>query len=124
MTPGATRSIGALRVALIGPLPSIGLPSASTTRPSSFGPTGTSRMRPGGLDRVALGDVLVVAEHDRADRVLLEVQRQAEAAARELDHLAVLDVGQAVDAHDAVGDGDDRADVALSVAAANFSMRA
>src|SRR2546429_4242083 len=32
--------------ALIGPLPSIGLPSASTTRPSSASPTGTSRMRP------------------------------------------------------------------------------
>src|SRR5690606_11820827 len=33
-------------LALIGPLPSIGEPSASTTRPRSSGPTGTSRMRP------------------------------------------------------------------------------
>src|SRR5215469_5476182 len=46
MTPGATRSIGAVRAALSGPLPSIGAPSASTTRPSSSGPTDTSRMRP------------------------------------------------------------------------------
>src|SRR5690606_24223961 len=33
-------------LALIGPLPSIGLPSVSTTRPRSSGPTGTSRIRP------------------------------------------------------------------------------
>src|SRR6185437_6234166 len=46
MTPGATRSIAAVPLALIAPLPSIGLPNASTTRPSSSGPTGTSRMRP------------------------------------------------------------------------------
>ena len=36
--------IGAVRVALIGPLPSIGLPSASTTRPSRPLPTGASTM--------------------------------------------------------------------------------
>jgi len=46
MTPGATRSMGEVRVVFSGPLPSIGVPSASTTRPSSSGPTGTSRMRP------------------------------------------------------------------------------
>src|SRR6185312_3993101 len=46
ITPGATFSTGELSLALTGPLPSIGLPSASTTRPSSSGPTGTSRMRP------------------------------------------------------------------------------
>ena len=46
ITPGATRSIGERLLALIGPLPSSGLPSASTTRPSISGPTGTSRMRP------------------------------------------------------------------------------
>jgi hypothetical protein len=57
-------------------------------------------------------DGLVVAEHHRADRVLLEVQREAEDVARELEHLAVAHVGQAVDAADAVGDGDHRADVA------------
>src|SRR5688572_25092498 len=68
---------------------------------------------PGGLDRVAFGDVLVLPEHHRADRVLLQVQRQAEAATREFQHLAVLHVGEAVDAHDAVGHGHDRADVAL-----------
>jgi hypothetical protein len=55
----------------------------------------------------------VLPEHDRADRVLLQVQRQAEAAAREFQHFAVLRVGEAVDAHDAVGHRHDRADVAL-----------
>ena len=46
ITPGAIFSIGAVSVALIGPLPSIGWPSALTTRPFSSGPIGTSRMRP------------------------------------------------------------------------------
>jgi len=46
MTPGAIFSIGAVMSESTGPLPSIGRPSASTTRPSRPGPTGTSRMRP------------------------------------------------------------------------------
>src|SRR6185295_15552536 len=46
ITPGATFSMTSLSLALIGPLPSIGCPSALTTRPSSAGPIGTSRMRP------------------------------------------------------------------------------
>ena len=46
MTPGAMRSTGRLAVAAIGPLPSIGRPSGSTTRPSSAWPTGTSTTRP------------------------------------------------------------------------------
>ena len=45
MTPGATFSMGSVRTASMGPLPSMGLPRASTTRPKSPGPTGTSRMR-------------------------------------------------------------------------------
>src|SRR5471030_615040 len=45
ITPGATFSMTSVILALIGPLPSIGWPSALTTRPISSGPTGTSRMR-------------------------------------------------------------------------------
>src|SRR5882672_9299299 len=46
ITPGATFSMRSLALAVTGPLPSMGAPSAFTTRPSSSGPTGTSRMRP------------------------------------------------------------------------------
>src|SRR3954468_5977633 len=46
ITPGATFSMTSVTRALIGPLPSMGWPSALTTRPISSGPTGTSRMRP------------------------------------------------------------------------------
>ncbi len=46
ITPGATFSMTSVTLALTGPLPSIGCPSASTTRPISSGPIGTSRMRP------------------------------------------------------------------------------
>ena len=63
----------------------------------------------GALDRVAFGDVLVFAENHRADRVALEIQREAERVARELEHLALHHVGQPVNAADAVGDRHDRA---------------
>ena len=60
------------------------------------------------LDGVAFGDVLVLAQDHRADRVALEVQRQAvgrlaAGGGRKLQHLAGHHVGQAVHAHDAVG---------------------
>ena len=45
-TPGAMRSIGEVCLVRIGPLPSIGWPSALTTRPSISSPTGTEMMRP------------------------------------------------------------------------------
>ena len=44
----------------------------------------------------------------------LEVQREAEDAARELDHLVEHDVAQAFDAGDAVADFAHDADVALA----------
>ncbi len=44
-TPGARRSIGLNCVVRMGPLPSMGWPSASTTRPISASPTGTDMMR-------------------------------------------------------------------------------
>ncbi len=46
MMPGALTSTRLRFSASIGPLPSIGLPSASTTRPSRPLPTGTSTMVP------------------------------------------------------------------------------
>jgi len=63
----------------------------------------------GPLDGVPLEDVDVVAEDDHPDVVLLEVEGHAAEAAGEDDHLPGLDVGQAVDAGDAVAHGDDRA---------------
>ena len=50
--------------------------------------------------------MFVVAEDNRANRILLQVQRHAECVARELEHLAVTCVGQAVNTHDAVGNSD------------------
>ncbi len=46
ITPGAIRSIGRSVWELTGPWPSIGWPSALTTRPISSWPTGTEIMRP------------------------------------------------------------------------------
>ena len=63
----------------------------------------------GALDRVAFGNVLVLAQHHRADRVALEVQCETEGVLRKLQHLALHHVGQAVNAADTVGHGNDRA---------------
>src|SRR3569623_3441664 len=57
----------------------------------------------GAFHRVAFGDVFVGAEHHRADRVALQVERHAVGDAREFAHYTVQYVGQAVDADDAVG---------------------
>ena len=53
---------------------------------------------PGALDRVTFGDVLVVTQDHRTDRVTLEVERQAEGVARELDHFALHGVFETVEA--------------------------
>ena len=58
--------------------------------------------------RVALRDMLVVPQNDCTHGVTLQVQGQAEGVARELDHLALHDVAQAVNTHNAVREGDYR----------------
>src|SRR5690606_24392913 len=63
----------------------------------------------GAFALLAFGDTEVIAENDGADRVALEVQRHAVAAAVEFDHLTVHDVGEAVDTHDTVRYGNDGA---------------
>jgi hypothetical protein len=110
MMPGALTSTRARVLALIGPLPSIGLPSASTTRPSSSLPTGNVDDGAGALDGVAFLDLAVGAEDDDADIVAFEVEGHAAHAAGELDHLTGLDVVEAVDAGDAVADGENLTD--------------
>ena len=111
MMPGAFTSTRARLAELIGPLPSIGLPSASTTRPSSSLPTGTSTIAP---VRLTVWPSLISrsrAENDDADVVGLEVQRHAARAVLELDHLAGLDLVEAVGAGDAVADAQHLADL-------------
>ena len=66
----------------------------------------------GAADFVAFGDRQVVAEDDDADRVLFEVERQADRAVGELDHLAGHHARQAVDAGDAVAHFEHAADLA------------
>src|SRR6516165_11287745 len=56
--------------------------------------------------------MLVLAEHDRTHRVLLEVQRQPEGITGEFQHLAVARVREPMDTGDAIGNRHDGADVA------------
>ncbi len=51
-----------------------------------------------------------MAEQHRADALFFEVQRDAEQSVRELEHLAGHRALDAVNARDAVADGDDGAD--------------
>ena len=85
-------------------MPSIGWPSALTTRPSISSPTGTEMMRPVRLTGSPSLMAVVLAEQHRADAVLFEVQRDAEHAVRELEHLAGHGALAAVHAGDAVAD--------------------
>ena len=93
----------------IGPLPSIGLPSASTTRPIMASPTGIDMMRP--VRRTSSPSLMfgVIAQQHRADLVFFQVQGDAGNAALELDQFAGHDVFQAVNARDAVAHRNHRA---------------
>ena len=65
-----------------------------------------------GLDRVAFLDRLGVAEDDRADRLLFEVQGEAEDVAGELEQLRREGAVEPEDLGNAVADLDDRSDAA------------
>ena len=60
----------------------------------------------GALDRVVLADLLVLAEEGDADVVLFEVEHDAAHAPGELEQLARHRTGEAIDARDAVTDGE------------------
>ncbi len=64
----------------------------------------------GRLDGLALFDVVDVAEHDGADRSLVEVQRQTHRAVLELEEFVHAAVGEAVHGGDAVAHFGDAAD--------------
>ena len=76
----------------------------------SASPTGTERIRPVALTGVAFLDLVGLAEDHRTDRVLVEVQREAERAALELEQLVDRGLGQPGDAGDAVADLEHPAD--------------
>src|SRR5271170_1067014 len=78
------------------------------------------------LHRVAFFDRRVGAEDHDADIVALEIERHAFDAARELDHLAGLDIVEAIDAGDAVADRKNLADFAdfrLSAEILDFALQ-
>ena len=119
MMPGAFTSTRRRSATfLIAPLPSIGLPSGSTTRPSRPLPTGTSTMAPVRLTVSPSLMVLSLPKITHADIVGFQVQRHALDAAGKLDHLAGLDIVEAVDAGDAVADADSTWPTSLTSASA------
>ena len=96
-----------------GPLPSIGL-AERVDDPAEQAVADRHREdAAGGRDRWPSSMWRHLAEHDRADRLLVEVERQAEGAVLELEQLVDRRVGQARHAGDAVAHLDDPADLGL-----------
>src|SRR5436190_1355523 len=87
--------------------------SSTVVLPVKRSPMISSRWpRPiGFMVSIALVKVAVLAEDDRTNLVLLEVQRKPICVVRELEQLSGHRVPQAIDLGDAVTDGDDAADV-------------
>ena len=112
MTPGAMRSTGRVAVVAIGPLSSSGLAERVDDAPEQRGPDRDLDHAAGRLDRVAFLDRGGVAEDDRADRLLLEVEGHAHQPVGELEQLRRQRAGQAVDLGDPVADLDDGPDAA------------
>ena len=83
MMPGARRSTGSVSVVAIGPLSSMGTPSAFTTRPIMPSPTGTRQNLARALDLVAFAKLGVVAQDHGAHLVLFQRERQPGNAVRE-----------------------------------------
>ena len=102
--PGACTSRRRWWSCAIGPLPSIGVPSAfddaAEQRVADDDREDATRRG----DGHALLDAFGVTEHDRADRLLFEVEREAERSPFELEELVHGRVGQSGDARDAVTD--------------------
>ena len=105
-TPGAMTSTGLNCVVATGPLPSMGWPSAFTTRPIMRVADGHGHDAAGALDLVAFLDLGVLAHEHDADRVLFEVQGDGHDAVGQLEQLARHAALEAVDAGDAVPHGE------------------
>jgi hypothetical protein len=72
MMPGALISTRRRSFVSIGPLPSIGMPSAFTTRPTVASPTGTSMMRP---VRLTVSPSLIADESPKIAQPTLSASR-------------------------------------------------
>jgi len=87
--PGAGDSTGRRRVVRIGPLPSTGLPSGSTTAADHLGSDGHRQQLAGGADFHAFGDFQIVAKDNDGDGVLFEIEGEAlDVALGEVDEFA------------------------------------
>ena len=108
--PGALTSTAGAVLALIGPLPSIGLPSAINHAAEQSLADGHFHDGAGPFDRVAFLDVPVDTENNDTDIVGLPGSAPCPDTTGELDHLTGLDIVQAVDPGDTVANGQHLAD--------------
>ena len=110
-TPGALNSSGRVSVGLDRRPAVDRLPERVDDAADQRVADGHAGDAAGAADRLALLDVLPLAEERGADVVLLEVEREAGDAVLELEHLQRDGVLEPVDAGDAVADLEDGADL-------------
>ena len=118
MMPGARRSTGSVSVVAMGPLSSMGMPSALTTRPIMAVAHGDGENFAGALDLVAFAELGVLAEDDGADLVFFKREGEARDAVREGEQFAGHHLVESVQAGNAVaerGDGPDFVDLDLRI---------
>ena len=114
MTPGACSSRARRpSMPVISPRPSIGVAERVDDTAEVALADGNGEDLAGAGHLHALFDAGELAEHDDADLVFVEVQREAERAVREADELVRHDRGQALDVGDAVGGVGDVSDLGL-----------
>ena len=103
-----------LRLPVIGPLPSSGSPRrVDDAAEQALADGHREQLARSRRDLAAFLELRVIAEDDRADLGLLEVQREADDAVAEVEHLVEHRVGEAFDLGHAVADLADDADVLL-----------
>ena len=104
--PGAMRSMGSRSLVSMAPLPSSGCAQRINNATDLFLADRKFHNAAGPLDRVAFFDQRGVAKQHRADTVLVEVQRNAVHAVGELEEFLRHAVAEAVDARNAITNGD------------------
>ena len=117
-TPGALNSSGRRSAVSIGPAAVERVAERVDDAAEERLPDRHRRDLPGAADRLALLDLLPLADERGADVVLFEVEREAGDAVLEVEHLERDAVLEAVDARDPVADlehGADLGEIGLDV---------
>lgn len=92
----------------MSPLPSIGVPSASTTRPRKPSADRDTGGLAASAHKAALGDLGIVAKEDAADLIVAQVLHHAINAGGEQENFAIGGMLKATDNGNLIANGENR----------------